>query len=153
MEGFTLRVSAVPTLVAATYASGDLLGDKLVFDVSALRDKSAVFLQAVTLVDQAKQSVACDLILFDEDPSGTTFTDNAAFDIADADMAKVVGIVSIETFFALSDNSLGEAKNLALPLVLKAASGSVKLWGALVTRGAPVIAAATDLRVTLGLCG
>lgn len=149
--GWTHKQVSPDTMTADTniYASGDLIGGKLTFTNALLRSGGTGTLKTLVLVDQAKQAAAVDLILFNADPDGTTFTDNVALDIADADMAKIVGAVSIPAanYFAFSDNNVAVVKDIGL--VVKAASGSSTLYGALVSRGTPTYAAATDLALKL----
>jgi hypothetical protein len=86
--------------------------------------------------------VALDVVLFDSDPSATTFTDQAALDIADADLLKVIGVVSVTTWYAFADNSVGQARNLAIPV-----SSAGSLYACLVSRATPTFAAATDVTI------
>lgn len=140
-------VRAQPVCDTSAYASGDLIGTKLTFDVSKLTPGKDYLVQSVSIVDQNKQNAALDLYLFDRNPTGTTFTDQAAFDCGDADMEKVVGPISITTYASNNDNSNGSANNLALPLSIPTGA----LYGALVSRGTPTYAAATDIVVLLRL--
>lgn len=146
-----LNVSATPTVDTNIYASGDLIGTKMEFDVGQFRDAGGFILDSVTLVDQAKQSANVDLVLFNADPSGTTFTDNAAFDVADADMSKICAVVSLTTHVTFNDNSLSIARDQGIPIKLGKSLASQRLYGALVARATPTFAAATDVRVTLGV--
>jgi len=144
-------VSASPTVDTSAYGSGDLIGAAaLQFPIPRFRAEGCL-LEYVQIIDQAKQSANVDLVLFGSDPSGTTFSDNAAFDIADADMAKIVALVSVTTHFAFSDNSASNARGLGIPIFLDPTAASQILYGALVARATPTFAAGTDVRVTLGL--
>lgn len=155
MEGFTRNFTPQSALVVdtAAYATGDLIGTKMTFDISGLRDAQAIYLQSVQIRDQAKQSAAMDLVLFSADPAATTFTDNAQFDIADADMDKIATIVAASSFYSFNDNGIARAENLARALNPNLIASSVKLYGALVSRGTPTFVASTDVNVTLSLCG
>lgn len=140
-------VSASPTVDTAIYAAGDLIGGKLTFANAARVASGNGEIFSVLLADQAKQSIAIDLILFDSDPTGTTFTDQAALDIADADLTKIICVVPITTYAALNDNSIGFA-SVRFPFAL--ASGT-SLYGCLVSRGTPTFAAGADVTVRLGI--
>lgn len=133
----TQCVSATPTLDTAAYASGDLMGGKLTFNGALRNTSNAGFVASISLTDKAAQDVDLELVLFDENPTGTTFTDQAAFDPADADLDK---IAAVELFgsskrFAYSDNGFKFAGSLAHP-VGATASATTVLYGALVARGA-----------------
>jgi len=114
-----------------TYATGQLMGGKLSFPSTV--KKGAGIIQSVTLYDLAQQNIAVDLVLFEANPSATAFTNNLAFDIADADMDEIIDTISITDYYDFSDNSMARRGNLAIPFKLD--SGET-LYGALVSRGA-----------------
>lgn len=149
MNKRTLTVSAVPTVDTNAYAAGDLIGDKLTFDLSMALDWGGAILEQVILIDLAKQEDQIDLVLFGSDPSGTTFTDNAAADPADSDMAKVIAAVSVSTHFLLNDSQISVARGLCIPLQVPLVTTSI--YGALVARAATDFEATTDCRVILSL--
>lgn len=141
------------TCQAAAYASGDVVGGLLEIRVSGPMQGVGALLAAVILTDLAKQSIAIDLILFGENPSGSTFTENGAITIADADLPKYIGTVHVTDYTAFADNSAATAtpntpgSNLPISVVLPP-SGS--LYGVLVVRGAPTYASTSDLKLRLG---
>lgn len=142
-------LSATPTLaVAGTYASGDSVGTLITF-TQASTDRDTGVIQHVTLVDLAKQNIAADIIFFSANPSGTTFTDNGALDIADADMSKVIGHVSISStdYCSLNDNSFATKANIGLVFKL---TTSNTLYAAIVTRGAPTYTSG-DITLEVGV--
>ena len=149
--GFTKIVTVTPTIQAAAYATGELVGGKMSF-AGAVRMKDLVaatgLIQSVVITDLGKQSVALDLVFFDTDPSNTTFTENSALAVNDTDLLTVVGVASVTDWKSLSDNSVGLALNLAMPFNL--GTGTV-LYGALVSRGAPTYASTSDLTVRVGI--
>lgn len=145
-------VSASPTCDTSAYADGDLIGGKLSFS-SAVRASglSAIIGQAL-LVDQAKQQANIDLVLFNADPSGTTFTDQAAFDVADADIDKICAVIRFGTYgdwVPFNDNAIAQYTPPA-GIPFKLATGTT-LYGAIVSRGTPTFAASTDLKAILSL--
>src|SRR4051812_1176333 len=104
-----IKSLTVQTVVdTAIYASGDLIGTKMTFAGLAGLSRTLKVL-SVLLVDEAKQSADIDLVLFSSDPTGTTFTNNAALDVADADMDKICGVITFRTadWFGFNDNSIG----------------------------------------------
>lgn len=138
------------TVDTNAYASGDNLGGKLSFDLSRFRDFDSICLKKVMLADKADQSVVIDLVLFDSDPSGTTFTDNGALDIADADIAKIIDVIQISHYYNFADNSVA-VETPETPIYLQTNS-TMTLYGALVVRDAPTYAA-SDLTLRLGVVG
>ena len=145
--------SVVPTIDTAAYASGELVGTKMEFDLSAYRDVENLLIKSAIIVDKAAQAAAIDLVLFGEDPSGTTFTDNAAFDPADADLDNLIGVISFAaaSYQSYADNAACLVTDLAVPIPLNIVDSSLKIYGALVSRGAPTYAADSDLTVRLGV--
>jgi hypothetical protein len=138
--------SPTVTVDTSIYASGDLIGAKLTLS-NFFQFNNVATLQGVVLVDQAKQSAALDIIFFGANPSGTTFTDNAALDVADADMSKILGAVNVlsANYYALNDNSIAVVKDINLKL--KGTASTV--YACLVSRGTPTYAASTDLVLSL----
>lgn len=143
--------SATPTIDTNIYASGDLLGTKLSFSGAGQRGDGVAaggIVRSVLITDLAAQGADIDVVLFNADPSGTTFTNNAAFDLADADIAKVVGVAQVTTDAAFNDNGVSFAHNLYIPF--NVAAGNI-LYGALVVRATPTYATAADLVVYVGV--
>ena len=150
--GFTKIVTVTPTIQATPdYASGDLIGGKMSF-TGAVRYNDLVagtgLIQSVVITDLEKQSVAIDIVFFDVDPTNTTFTDNAAFDIDDTDLLTIIGVAAVTDWKAFNDNSVGVALNMAMPFNL---GTGTTLYGALVSRGAPNYGSTSDLTVRVGI--
>lgn len=135
--------TASPICDTAAYASGDLIGGKLTLQV----DKNNGVIQTLVLTDAANQKTATDVIFFVSDPSATTFTDQAALDIADADLKKIAGRVSVAAtdYVSYADN----AEATVNPSFAFQLTSGTTLYACLVTRGAPTYAAATDLQLRI----
>lgn len=146
---YTKLVSAVGAVETLLYATGDLVGGKLSLVEAGRSSPNTGLIHSVVIRDQANQKVAFDVVFFSADPTGTTFTENAALDVADADLAKVLGVVQVvaSDYVTLSDNAVATRSGLGLPYEL----GGSTLYAALITRGAPTFAAATDLSLAVGL--
>lgn len=147
-SGPTRCVSATPTVDTSAYATGDLIGGKLTFSPAAgSSTKGTGYIVSANITDKADQSVDLELVLFRSNPTTTTFTDQAAFDPSDADLANVVAVISLPaatTFFTYNDNGVHFLGSLAIPF------RGITLYGALVSRGTPTFSAASD--VTVNLC-
>jgi hypothetical protein len=152
----TRFISASPTVdTGSAYASGDLLGTKMTF-TNALRNSVGTgYVIAVDISDKAAQAVDMDLVLFRQDPTNTTFTNNGAFSPADADLPKIIGVVNLAAAsrFNFVDNGVKYLSGLALPIQgLSSTSASQgTLYGALVARGAYTGASSSDITVTLAI--
>lgn len=138
------------TVTAAAYSSGDCVGGLLsitnVGDAALNSGFTAGKIVGVTLMDEAKQDVDYDLVLFDSNPSATTFTDKSALDVADADLAKILGFTNIDTPSLFADNAVlrGELDQ-PIPFILTGTT----LYATLVARGTPTFAAVTDVQLRL----
>lgn len=146
MGGHTTVIAVSPTVDTSIYASGDLIGGKLSIANAARVAAGSGTIQGVVLADQAKQDAAIDVVFFSADPTGTTFTDQAALDVADADNLNIIGVIKIlaSDYSDFNDNSNATKSSQGLPF--KLASGT-SIYAALVCRGTPTYAAATDLQL------
>lgn len=142
--GYTTVLTATPVIDTAAYAAGDLVGSAAIDLTPAVKSDglspSSGVVQSVVVVDEDKQSINLDVYLFDSNPSNTTFTDNAAFNPADADLDGLIGVASVTDWKAQSTNSVGQSLNLGMPFAL--AAGAESIYAVLVTRGAPTYSAA-----------
>lgn len=128
------------------YASGDLLGGKLTLSGVYPVGPKEPYLTSIAIQDLTEQSATIDVVLFDADPSGTTFTNNAELDIADADLPKIIGIYQVSDYHAFADSSVGIATGVAM--AAKPIAGE-DLYACLVSRGTPTYAA-NELSVVFG---
>jgi len=138
------------------YSSGDVVGGKMTFDLSAIRgDKGAIELDSVVIQDKSTQGADLDLVLFTEDIStGTTLTDNSAFAPADADLANVAAVVSVTSHAAFSANGVSQANDLKKPIKFGGPNSDMTLYGVLVSRGTPTYSGSTnELTVNLAARG
>lgn len=149
-RGMIYQVSATPTISAASiYASGDAVGGLMTFSNALIKYSKSGLLQSVVISDLAKQSAALSLVIFKDNPSSTTITDNAALDIADGDITKIIGAVPVVAgdYVALNDSSFATVRNVGLALSVDTEVST--LYGVLITTGTPTYAAVSDLTVNL----
>jgi len=141
------------TCQAALYASGNLIGGKIsLINAAFERYQVGAILASAVLSCKTALNQDVDLVLFSSDPSGTTFTENAAFSIATADLPKVLGVL---TFAAANRKALGTpvvATLNNLNLVLEGLTYQVNsLYGACVIRGAFTPGSTSDFFLRLGI--
>jgi hypothetical protein len=146
---FAYRIPGATVGVDTTaYSSGDLLGHKLSLnDVMRISGGSG-YLMSIVIEDLTNQKSALDVIIFDSNPSNTTFTNNAALTIADADIPKILGHISFTAsdYISFANNAIGTRTLLNLPVV---ASGSDDLYACIVCRGTPTYGA-NELAIRFG---
>ena len=113
-----VEVSGATVAVNTTaYADNDLVGTLLTLPNATPVGHGGI-LQALTLHDLTAQNAALEVYVFKSNPSATTFTNNSALDIADADLPKIVAAFSVAAtdYFSLADNSVAQVSNLAIPI-------------------------------------
>ena len=152
-QRFTERkiISQALTTSLSAYTAFDNVGGKLTFsDTIPIHIGSGAIVGA-RVFDLDSQIVPYELFLFDQDPSATTFTDNAAIDVADADLPKIAGIISFATStrFSFADNSLHYVDGLYIPI--KAQPEVTTFYAALRTgtAGTPTYTSTSALTVEL----
>lgn len=123
----------------AAYATGDAVG--LLFPTGSIPSTGRI--ETVYIIDEDKEELACDLALFDS--SITVTADNAAFDVAVADMTKQVGVIPITNadYVTYANSSYATVRNVGHHYTTSG-NGLLVQW---VTRGAPNIAASKRLLV------
>lgn len=139
------------TLSAAAYADGDCLGSKLTFTNAARKAGGSGVVNSVAIYDLTMEAEDIELILFDTDPSSTTFTDNSALDIHDTDMAMIMGFVDVDTYSGFADTQIGIPEGDTICLPFKCADGSRDIYGVMVGCAAVSYTATADLGVRLGI--
>lgn len=132
-----------PTVTAGAYSISDVIGGRLQF--SGVRSGS---LQTISIADNAAQNVDYRLVLFSSVP--TDITDNATFDVADADLKNIMfdRTYTAATYRkAFTDNSHHLIEDLDVELRSEESDGD--WWGFLIAVTAPTYAATSDVTVTL----
>lgn len=135
------RFQVTPVVTAGAYSANDVIGGLLTF--KGLRGGT---LQGVTITDKAAQSVDYLLVLFDEAP--TNIVDNATFDIADADLSKIIRRLDLTAAShrqAFTDNAIYSRDSLDIPIRAQCAA----LTAFLITLGTPTYATTSDITVVL----
>lgn len=134
----------VPSQSAATYASGDVIGAQIAFNVGTNRGS----IVACRVLDKSKNSVPLELWLFRASiaPTPSNDWDNDPFPPSDTQLADLAGVIRIDDWFANNENTIGQATNLPLSFT-DLTSGNLYAW--LISRGAPVYTATSHLTVQL----
>ncbi|MFN3652601.1 MAG: hypothetical protein ACK47B_23740 [Armatimonadota bacterium] len=144
--GITKQAEAVPAIVPAAYAAGDVIGGKLSLADVVRADAGTGILQGIVLTDKADQKAAVDIAFFDADPTGSTLTDNQPVSVVAADIGKLLGVVSIQAsdYVDLGPTAVAVKAAIALPFKLSAAR---ILYAVVIARGTPTYASASDLKL------
>lgn len=142
-------VEVTPTLDTLAYADGDRLGSIEEVDVDAENGYHGVKLDSISVTDLSGNGIALDLLFFHASPTVAS-ADNAAIDIADAEIVKFQGHVSLAAtdYIATASNKIGTKSNIGLGLKTQQSDSSGKLYVLAVARGAATFAA-SDLTFKL----
>ncbi len=143
-----VTVEVTPTITAGPYTTGDVVGGKLTFTDAANRSGGGGIIRSLIITDLGDQKANLDLLLFDSDPSNGTYTDDAAVDVDDLDLVKVVAQISIVTadYKSFTDNAAAALKDLGAAFQC---SGSANLYGLLIARAGPTYTSTGDLTIRL----
>ena len=141
-------LSKAVTVDTNIYAAGDNVGGLLTFENALDVGFKTGKITNVIISDLAKQAGDFDVVIFDANPSATTFTNNAALDIADADITKIAAVISLTTSVNFADNEIVIS---AASVGYQVRSAGTTLYAAIVARSTPTFAATTDLAIKIQL--
>lgn len=139
------NIDVAPVTDTSIYASADVAFVPIVVSGYGSRAGIARELQSITILDEAAQGVALDLVF--SQGSITLGTINAAVTVSDADARKIVGVVSVVAadYIALVNSSV--ATKRALEMILQP-TDDLYVSG-IVRSGTPTFAAGS-LKLKLG---
>lgn len=112
-------VKTTPTVTAGAYTIADCFGGKQTIANAARVSGGGGTIRAVSMFDEGANILADDIevIFFDSDPSNSTFSDNGALAIVDADGPKIIGSVILGTRRDTGDGGFIYTRNLDIPYV------------------------------------
>lgn len=155
MDSLNVIIKAVtPNLAsfATPYSSGDVLGSLNTIAAAVSNQGGPCKLKSLVVLDAANQKQAIDLIFLNDVPASSFGADNAAYALADSDLSKVLGRISVlTTDYVSSSTNNAEATLRNLELLFQAIAGSKNIYMIAVVRGAATYGSATDLIIKLGL--
>lgn len=141
------------TTTSQAYSTGDLIGGELSF-ASAFRSTANMtgIVQSIVIADAATSGQsAIDLWLFKTQTTGTTYTNDTALTIDDADLSKIIGRISVTEgdYYQFANNAAAVLSNVGLPVC---ATTGTTLYGAAICRStAPAYSTGSSVTVTLGI--
>ena len=145
------RALVVKTVAAAAaaYSTGDQVGIPVQVANIVDMESGAAKLVSLTVVDEAAQAVALDVLLFKLAPTVTS-ADNDALAITDAEMtSKCLGVVSVAAADFKTVNTTSTVATVkGIDMVIQAgkgneARGNTSIWAIVVARGSPTYAASS----------
>lgn len=130
-------VTATPTLDTNAYSDGDCIGGLMTIDDAAFQPNGTGELRRLRLFERSTQAAVLQLWVFNENPTSSTFTNNAAMVVHNSDAGKVQCVIAI----AAADYIVTAASTTGLAVVsgfseIVRADPAKKLYLALKSNGA-----------------
>lgn len=150
--GITRVIDVNPTVSASPYASGDAVGGTLTLTNAARHPNGSGVVHSLAICSDTAITADLDVAIFDEDPSGSTTTDNGAASIVAADAPKCIGVISLVNADTKTD--LGAADVIykaALNIPFNISVDSRNLYAVVIARGAFTPAATDALTFRFGI--
>lgn len=137
------------TVTAGAYVTGNVVGGLLTLTSAVASAGGQAWVQSAIAAFKSGVVPALDIILFNDNPTASTFTDNAAIAINTADLGKVRGVIHVSdyTLGAAATMSIGQAQNQGEPIVLVGTS----LYVVVVARASATLGSTSDLILTMTL--
>jgi hypothetical protein len=110
-------------------------------------------LQSVGVLDRSNQKAALSILLFDADPSNTTWTDNAQPTINATDISAVIRKIDIAATDYVTIDHAGTdfaVAEIAAPAKPVKSAATTSLWMVVITTGTPTYATTGALTFRLG---
>lgn len=140
-------ITETPTVTATPdYSDGDSIGG--VLSVRTPTPTAAQYLSSITISSKAAISVGIDALIFNANPSASTFTDNSTASVHANDAAKLIGSVSFadDGWIAGGTPVVQSVPNANVPVL----PASTIVYVALVARGTINLGSTSDLTVHFG---
>lgn len=141
---------STPTITASAYAAGNNVGGKLTI-ANAVRVSGSVgaagtglVLVGITIATKFTNTSQIDVVVYNADPTNTTFTDKSAFTMSTSDLAKGMRVLHVTDWTKLGTLSIGYVE-CNLPISLASATSA---YASMVAQGAFTPGSTTDLTIT-----
>lgn len=146
--GYGFDATVTPGVTNGAYSANDIMGALMTFTVARAIDE-AIILNELQFSFKSAVTPSLLAVLFEADPTGTTKTDNAAYSLAAADVAKVRAALPVNSLNGyLTDH--GTPNTIRLPnlnLVMKPATGTRDIYLLLIDLTGVTLTSTSDLQV------
>lgn len=150
--GITRVIDVNPTVSTSAYASGDAVGGLLTLAGAARHPNGSGVVHSIAVCSDTALTVDLDIAIFDQNPSGSTTTDNGAASIVAADAPKCVGVVSLVNSDSKVDLGASDiVTKTALNLPFNIPVDSRDLYAVVIIRGVHTPAATDALTFRFGI--
>lgn len=149
--GNSNSVSVTPTITAGAYVAGNCVGGILTLtNLLRVGGPGTGIWQSMLVIDKGNQKAPLDVLLFDSNPSGGTYTDHVAISSLTTDLSKLIRRVSIAATDYVTVNGVAIADLSSIARIIKGAAAATTLYAVLNTSGTPTYASTSDLTVRFG---
>lgn len=145
--GQAASISVTPTVTATTYANGYVLGGLQTLTGAGRSSGLATYLQNVTVTSKGGQTAPMYIMVFNANPSSSTFTDDAAISVNSNDVTKIAAVIPISTWYSGGTATAAFVPNLVANMT---PGSSTTLYAVAVTMGTPTLASTSDLTFLYG---
>lgn len=149
MSGFGFDVVVAPAVTAGAYSAGDIMGGLMTFTVPNAANGGHFLLTELQFAFKAAVTPSLLGVIFSSDPTNTTKTDNAAYNLNAADAFKVRRALPVNSLGGyLTDH--GTPNTITLPginLVMRADGATRQFYMLLVDLTGVTLASVSDLQV------
>ena len=137
--------SVTPTVQAAAYANGNVIGG-LQTIATGLGPNGTATLTDVIIDLKSTQTQEIDVLIFNANPSNSTFTDKAALAVNTADAFKTFAPIQVTQYVSLGTPTAMFANAISTTIQ---ADSSGNIYVLPVARGAITFASTSDVQITL----
>lgn len=150
------QASYIEVVTSATaYTALDGIGGLLSFSGIFKSAYHSSHVRSLSILDRGNQKAACQLILFNGNPSGSTLTNDIQGTIVAADVTKVICRIPIAAADFVTIDQAGTdfavAEIFNLGRVIKDVAGTTGLYAYLQTTGTPTYGVTNGLALRLGV--
>lgn len=149
IDGHGFDVAVSPTVTAGAYSAGDIMGGLMTFPVARANDKLVCITGVQASFKVAVMPNPFSVIIFNADPTATTKTDNAAYSLNAADIAKVRKSLAFQTNGILHYDH-GTPNSISwdgLGLVMAPATGTVNVFALAVDGSGTTLTSTSDFQL------
>ena len=109
MESATQKFAILdntPVISLVLYTTGDNIGGLMTLPGAVKHPGHGGSIRWISLIDKLAISADIDVLVFDKNPSNSTFTDNEAAVVSDLDVVNLVAVFTLRNWVTLAGNSV-----------------------------------------------
>jgi hypothetical protein len=143
--GIYVSASVTPTVTAAAYSAGNVVGPLLIFSGIVRNTSTGGLIQFATAAFASGVVPTMDVVFFNASPSNSTFTDKAALAVNALDLSKVIGVAHLNDPTLLGASSPSFVQGTNLPIAFGSLGSTGTLYAVAVMRSAVTLGSTSDM--------